>query len=123
MTRALVVLNRVCGVGALVLGLAVWLGYGRSWIGLHMSLGIGVVVTLWALAVLAWRNGAGPGLPGLALIWGALVWFLGMSQSSILPGASHWVIRVTHLLVGGIAIGLGGRLARGMVRSPQGAQP
>jgi hypothetical protein len=34
------ILIRVCGAGALTLGLAFWLGYARSWTQLHIGFGI-----------------------------------------------------------------------------------
>lgn len=36
---------------------------------------------------------------------------LGMSQTRLLPGDAHWVIRVLHLLVGIVAMSLGQGLA------------
>jgi hypothetical protein len=39
-----------------------------------------------------------------------------MTQAGLLPGSSHWVIQVVHLLIGMAAVGsgeaIGGRLRR-----------
>jgi hypothetical protein len=109
--RLLEGLLRLCGTAALLLGLAFWLGYGRSLTWLHIRLGTAVVVLLWVIAGLAWRAGANVRLVLLAVGWGVLVWFLGMRQGRILPGAFHWVVEVAHLVVGVGAIAMGERLA------------
>jgi hypothetical protein len=103
---------RICGSGALILGLAFWLGYGRSWTQLHIRLGLAIVATLWMLAAMAWRTGAPAGLVAFAAAWGGLTWYLGVTQRQLLPGSLHWIVAVAHLLVGVTAMGLGGRLAR-----------
>ena len=108
--RLLEALLRLCGSAALLLGLAFWLGYGRSLTWLHIRLGTAVVVLLVAIAGLAWRA-AGVRLVALAVGWGVLVWFLGMRQGRTLPGSFHWVVEVAHLVVGIGAIALGERLA------------
>jgi hypothetical protein len=106
------VLIRICGGGALVLGLAFWLGYARSFTRLHIWLGIAVVLSLWILAGIAWRNGTRRGVVALAAVWGALTWILGITQARLLPGSFHWVVAVLHLIVGLTAIALGSRLSR-----------
>ena len=121
--RFLEALLRLCGTAALILGLAFWLGYGRSFTLLHIRLGIAVVVILWVLAGLAWRAGARLGLVAFAVGWGVLVWQLGVNQGQLLPGAFHWVVAVAHLLVGMIAIGLGERLARASKTRSAGDEP
>jgi hypothetical protein len=49
-------------------------------------------------------------------VGGLVVLVLGMTQTSLLPGSSHWVIQVLHLLIGMAAVGsgeaIGGRLRR-----------
>ena len=105
------ILISLCGAGALLLGLAFWLGYGRSFTQLHIRLGIAVVVLLWVLAGIAWSRGARVGLVAFAVGWGALTWVLGITQRQLLPGSLHWVVAVIHLLVGVIAIAVGSRLA------------
>jgi hypothetical protein len=109
--RLLEGLLRLCGSAALLLGLAFWLGYGRSLTWLHIRLGTAVVALLFVISGLAWRAGAGVRLVALAVGWGILVWFLGMRQGRILPGSFHWVVEVAHLVVGMVAIALGERLA------------
>jgi len=109
--RLLKLLIRVSGAGALLLGLAFWAGYLRGWLPLHMFFGLGLVLSLWASALLAWRTAARRGLAGFALAWGLLVVWLGMMQSRLLVGSFHWIIALTHLLCGGVAIAVGVMLA------------
>lgn len=105
------VLIRLCGGGALVFGLAFWLGYGHSFTRVHMALGMAVVVSLWTLAWIAGREGARTSIVVFATGWGVLTWAVGVMQVRLLPGSLHWMIAVVHLLFGAISIALGGYLA------------
>jgi hypothetical protein len=102
---------RITGLIAILLGLAFWTNNGLSLVPVHMLVGLILVITLWVLAALAARTGVSMGLVALAAGWGLIVPILGVMQSQFLPGGAHWVIEVTHLLVGLVAIGLGNRLA------------
>jgi hypothetical protein len=88
-----------------------------------MLLGFVLVLLLWALAGLAARAGAGLGLAGLGIVWGLVVVALGMTQTRLLPGDFHWVIKLLHLLVGLAALGLAERLAAGIKRQLLPSQP
>jgi hypothetical protein len=44
-----------------------------------------------------------------------------MTQAAILPGDLHWIVRLAHLLVGLVAMGLGERLAVSAKARLQGA--
>src|SRR5262245_49829501 len=111
------ILLRVCGTGAMALGLAFWLGHARSLTQLHMAFGFGLVASLWALAAIAWRNEARNGLARFAAAWGLVMWVFGVIHGQILPGSFHWVVQVAHLVVGGIAIAVGGLLARAVAQT------
>lgn len=102
---------RVLGLVMIVLGLLFWTGNALNLIGLHMLIGIVVVLLLWALAIIAARNGVSLGLVALGIVWGLIVVALGMTQTRLLPGDLHWIIRVLHLLVGIGALGIAERLA------------
>jgi hypothetical protein len=126
--RFLKILLSLCGGGALIIGLAFWLGFGRSFTPLHIRLGTAVVVLLWVISGIAWRAGARSSHVAFAVGWGALTWVLGVTQFQLLPGSLHWVVRVGHLLVGVIAIAMGSRLARAVGsgsinRAPAGKLP
>ena len=109
--RVLNILIRVCGSGALALGLSFWLGYARSFIRLHIWLGVGLVLALWALAAIAWMTTARRGLAAFAIAWGLATWAFGVTQSQMLAGSIHWIVEVAHLAMAAVAIAVGVRLA------------
>jgi len=107
---------RLCVVLAVILGICFWLNIispGGTILQVHMLLGILVVVTLWIIGVMLLTRGGGTiGLAVAALVWGALVLYVGTQQDTLLPGSSHWIIQVVHLLLGLGAGGLGETCAR-----------
>jgi hypothetical protein len=103
---------RVSALALLALGSLFWTGHALALIPVHMLLGIVLVLALWTLAGLAVAIGVGRGLAAVAIVWGLVVPALGATQTSILPGAGHWVIQVLHLLVGLTAIALAELLGR-----------
>jgi hypothetical protein len=107
---------RVVGAIQIVLGLFFWTGNADRLIPLHMVLGISLVLPLWILAALVLALGVTPGLAALTIAWGLVMPLLGLTQTRLLPGSTHWVIQVLHLLVGLVAIGLGDTLARRIQR-------
>ena len=106
------ILVRLCFVVLLGLGIAFWTGHGLSFIPLHMGVGYVLVLSLWSTSIIAAiaRAPVGPVIAGF--VWGLIVVWLGMQQMTLWPGPSHWIIQVTHLLVGMAAIGLNEGLAR-----------
>lgn len=114
--RLLDIALRILGAGALALGLAFWLGYGRAFTRLHLALGIGMILCLWLLAGIAWTRTAQKGFVAFAVVWGVAVWILGMTQGRILIGPYHWLVEVAHLAVGAIAMGAGGQLAAAIAK-------
>lgn len=107
---------RGSGVLVMLLGLSMWAGYGYSLRNIHMLLGVIVVLSLWTLAGIAAKVGAPLLRVVMAVLWGFVVVGLGMTQTQFFPGSLHWVIRLTHLLVGIGAMAQGERLARFALR-------
>jgi hypothetical protein len=108
---------RVSGLLVLILGLLFWTGDApRGLLPVHMLLGTLMVLGLWLLAATASQLGVPISLTITAAVLGLIVLVLGFTQTSLLPGSSHWLIQVLHLLVGiaAISIGeiIGGRLRR-----------
>jgi hypothetical protein len=102
------ILLRICGTLAVILGLLFWTGNAQSLIGVHMLLGLLVVLLLWIVGVGQAFSKDGSWMLAIgALILGALVIVLGLRQSTLLVGPYHWVIQVLHLLLGVLAVGLG----------------
>jgi hypothetical protein len=120
--RVLNITIRVCWGAALALGLAFWLGYARSLTMLHIRFGIGVVLSLWALAVIAWWKTTRHNLALFATAWGLATLVFGMTQIQLMPGPFHWIVEVAHLGVGVVAIALGAQLANAITlgRTPTG---
>jgi hypothetical protein len=104
-------LVRLAGLIQIVLGVLFWTNNALTLVPVHMLVGSLLVILLWSLAGMALWAGVNRGLAALALVWGVVVVALGMTQTQLLPGDAHWVIRVLHLLVGLGAIGLAERLA------------
>ncbi len=102
----------VAGGLALGLGMLTWAGVGGKQVGgFHVILGMVVVLSLWGLCVLAARARVSRAAVALAATCGVIVAALGMTQEQLVPGAWHWTIRVTHLVVSMGAIWWGRRLA------------
>lgn len=109
--RALGILIVVAGAIQIVLGVLFWTGYADALVPVHILVGIILVLALWTLAGLAAYAGVNIGLVLLAIVWGIIVPILGLTQTRLLPGSTHWVIQVLHLIVGLTAIALGQILA------------
>jgi hypothetical protein len=105
-------LIRLTGLLQVVLGVFIWTGNYDSFIGIHTVSGVVLVLSLVVLAGLAATSGIHWGRVTLAFIWAVVVLVFGLTQERILPGSSHWVIQVVHLLLGLGAIGQGEFLGR-----------
>ncbi len=102
---------RVAGVLLVLLGVFIWTGRGEAVIPVHELLGFILVLGLWTLAFVGARSGVPVGFVVVAFAWGLIAPLLGLTQTSLLTGDSHWVVQVIHLLVGLGAIGIAERLA------------
>jgi hypothetical protein len=104
-------LVRATGLLQLALGLAFWTGNLLVAVPFHIFNGILFVLLLEATALLAAMSGASRRLVAGAIAWGVVVILLGLTQTSILPGDLHWIVRLVHLAAGLVALGLAERLA------------
>jgi len=93
-------LVRLTGLINIVLGVLFWTGHALNLIPVHTQVGFVLVLSLWALAVLAALAGVSPAFVALAIAWGLLVPVFGMTQDRLLIGEAHWMITVLHLLMG-----------------------
>ncbi len=98
---------RITGVVQLFLGILFWIEQNDSLIPYHILIGSVLVISLWALAILAGQAGVVRGFVVVALVLGLIVVLFGLTQTLILPGPAHWVVEVLHLLLGLGAIGQG----------------
>jgi hypothetical protein len=77
-----------------------------------MALGLLVVLALWTLSGYGFARSELRGWSVGLVVLGLAVVALGVTQTGLLPGESHWVVRLIHLLLGVGAMGQGDRLAR-----------
>jgi hypothetical protein len=104
---------RLSGMTLVILGLLFWTGHALQLVQFHMLVGVLFTVAYFGIVILAAREGLalGPGL--FATAWGFILPTFGMIQSTILPGPMHWIVKLTHLLVGMVAMGVADRLLKG----------
>jgi hypothetical protein len=111
--RITIMVLRVAVILTLILGVLVWFDIAKSGLtGIHMLLGIIVVLSLWVLGgfIITTKGGIGVGIG--AFVLGLIVLLFGLTQKGILAGSSlHWIIQVIHLLFGLSAAGLGEAIA------------
>jgi uncharacterized membrane protein YczE len=78
-----------------------------------MFVGVLFTIAYFGILILAARDGLALGPALLATAWGFIVPTFGMIQARILPGPMHWVVKLAHLLVGIVAMGVADRLMKG----------
>lgn len=120
MSRTAKVAERVLlgTAGALLtLGVLMWADVGGKQVGgLHVTLGMVLVLTLWTLCVAAARAGVSRTAVALAASCGVIVFTFGIAQEQIVTGDWHWTVRVAHVAISMGAIWWGRRLASLMRR-------
>ena len=96
------------GLLALILGLLVWTQSASNLVQMHMWLGLLAVGALWMIGITQAfsRNGSWL-IATCALVVGAAMIFIGLTQSTLMPGAFHWIIQLLHLVLGLLVIGIG----------------
>lgn len=108
LTRYASAVVTVAGILALVSGLALWFGAAPGLVSMHMLLGFLTVAGLWTIGIAQGvSTGGSPILAAIAVIVGILTIYLGMNQASLLPGEHHWLIQISHLILGILSIGVG----------------
>ncbi len=103
---------RILGLAMLLMGLIIWTGAADALIPIHMLVGFGFVLALWADAYVCYRAAAPAGLAAGAVVLGLILPIVGLTQAQLLTGDAHIVVQVIHLALGVGAIGLGDALAQ-----------
>ena len=119
MKRATVTLAwvvRLCGAVQLVLGALIWFAPGRNYLPLHLLTGTLLVLALLTLAVLGLRSRVRWPLAAFTTLWSLALPAFGFRHATVLIGPPHWSIRMTHLMMGVVAIALGQTLAKQILR-------
>ncbi len=107
LNRYAALLVTLAGTLALILGLIYWLGAAPSLLSMHMLLGYLAVGGMCTVAVSqALATGGSWRLALIGLGVGALTIYIGINQAALLPGDLHWLIQVSHLLLGILTIGI-----------------
>lgn len=97
--RILTWIARIGGIGALLLGLIVWIT-GINIVTIHMLFGLTLTLSFLIVSIIMVLTG-GMRVLGLAgIIYALIVPVFGVTQDALLPGDWHWLIRVAHMLVG-----------------------
>ena len=107
---------RLAGLTQIVIGLLIWSGRALTLIPMHMGIGFLVVLGLWTIAILALVAKTRSGLAIFALPWGVALPAFGMQQANILPGPSHWIIRLVHLTMALAALWIADALAKAVLK-------
>ncbi len=97
---------RISSLVVILLGILLWTGNFDSLRVIHMFFGIVIVLGLWMAGAIQAVQGGSPVLTTLAIIWGAIVVFVGLNQEQWAVGNNHWLIQTMHLLFGLVAISL-----------------
>ena len=106
MIKLLAWFTRITGLIALILGFFLWQGRFPGTLRLHMTLGALVAAYLVMISLAAGFARVRPPMALVGLLWAAATVYVGMKQNIMMPGSSHWVIEVVHVLLGVGAIGL-----------------
>ena len=110
----LAMLGRLLGVIQILVGLACWFGFAARAVAFHMAVGSLFVLVLWIVGLIALFVLDKRWLALFTLLWGGLVLWFGMAQTTLLVGTGHWAVRLAHLLVGMAAIALIESLGKAM---------
>lgn len=109
-------LLRVFFLVNLVLGILFWSGNEPGGLVLlHMLVGIAFVALLWVIGTIAALRTGSIGLQVSTFVTGLIIAIVGLSQQQILIGPSHWIVKVIHLLLAVLGIGLA-EMCNGRVR-------
>jgi hypothetical protein len=115
MKRATVTLQwvvRLCGAVQLVLGALIWFAPGRNYLPLHLLTGTLLVLALLTLAMLGLRSTVRWPLAVFTMLWSLALPAFGFPHANVLIGPLHWIIRMTHLMMGIVAIALSETIAK-----------
>jgi hypothetical protein len=103
---------RLSGMTLVILGLLFWTGHALQLVQFHMLVGVLFTVAYFGIVILAARGGLALGPALFATAWGFVLPTFGMIQMTILPGPMHWIVKLTHLLVGMVAMGVADRVQK-----------
>jgi hypothetical protein len=110
--KALLMFVRLAFVVQLILGISFWTGHFVDLVMIHQAIGLLFVLALWVIAILAIRAGGSKGPAVVLLALGVVIAGFGSTQTTMMVGDMHWIVRVLHLVLAMVAMPLAERLAR-----------
>ncbi len=123
-TRIIQVIAGIAGLGAVTLGLLIWIGQIDALRNVHMLFGFIVVLSLLVLGIMGIFTRGMRVLGAIGVVYALIVPIFGLTQEMLLVDSLHWLIQAAHLLVGLgalIFIGVIGtrylRLKRGTIKA------
>jgi hypothetical protein len=109
-TRIIQIIIGIAGLGALLLGLLMWIAK-IDVLNIHMLFGLIVTLTLLVMSIIAVST-RGMRIWGIAgIVYALIVPVFGLTQFNILTGNLHWLIQTAHMLVGIGALALVGTMS------------
>jgi hypothetical protein len=93
------VISGVAGLGALSLGLLIWIA-NMNLTSIHMLFGLIVTLTLLIMSIVAVSTRGLRNWGIVGIVYALIVPVFGLTQFNILTGNLHWLIQTAHLLVG-----------------------
>lgn len=126
--RIIQIVSGVAGLGALLLGLLIWITDANV-VSIHMLFGLTVTLALLVMSIIGVSTRGMRVWGILGIVYALIVPVFGLTQFNILTGDLHWLIQSAHMLVGIGAMVLTGvmgarymALKRIMVRSASESQ-
>jgi hypothetical protein len=108
--RIIQIVSGVAGLGALSLGLVIWITDANV-TSIHMLFGLLVTLALLVMSIIAVST-RGMRIWGIVgIVYAVIVPIFGLTQFNMLPGGLHWLIQTAHMLVGIGALVLTGVMA------------
>ena len=111
-TKTALMVLRVAALFQVVVGAALWSGKWYPILDLHRTVGIIYVLCLWIICAGALSAKQKTGLAIFGIVWGLVIAGFGFSQTQIMPGDSHNMVRVAHLVMALIALPVAEILAK-----------
>ena len=99
-------LGRLLGAVQIIVGVAMWMHMLAGAAAFHTAAGSIFVLVLWAVAAIALFALPKRTIPLFALLWGGVILWFGVAQTTFLRGGAHWSVQLAHLLLGVAALGL-----------------
>ena len=97
--RIIQIISGIAGLGALLLGLLIWIA-DLDVISIHMLFGLIVTLALLVMSIIAVST-RGMRIWGIVgIVYALIVPVFGLTQFNMLTGSLHWLVQTTHMLVG-----------------------